>query len=154
MVELNFDVDASAVGDSSFGPIPAGNYDGEIVAADVRVSGAGHNYLSVQVKIEGRGSVWDNLNLWHPSAGAVEIAQRKLNEIGVALGLGNIGDTDQLVAKRVKVSVGFQKSDPTRNEIKTYSSPASAASPAQAVPPSAAAPAPPPAGGAAPAWRG
>ena len=154
MVELNFDVDASAVGDSSFGPIPAGNYDGEIIAADVRVSGAGHNYLSVQVKIEGRGSVWDNLNLWHPSAGAVEIAQRKLNEIGVALALANIGDTEQLIARRVLVGVGFQKSDSTRNEIKTYSSPTSAASPAQAVLPSAAAPAPPPAGGAAPAWRG
>jgi len=153
MVELNFDVDPNAVSDTSFGPIPAGEYDGEIVAADMRQSGAGHNYLSVQVKIEGRGSVWDNLNLWHPSSSAVEIAQRKLNEIGVALGLGKINDTDQLVARPVKVNVGFQKSDPTRNEIKSYSSPASAASPAPAVSPPAAAPAPA-AGGAAPAWRG
>lgn len=150
MVELNFTVDADATSDTSFGPIPAGDYQGEIVAADVRVSGAGHNYLSVQVKIEGKGSVWDNLNLWHPSAGAVEIAQRKLNEIGVALGVPAIRDTDELIARRVAVNVGFQKNDPQRNEIKTYSSPDVAAAPAPAVASPTAAPTPQ----ATPAWRG
>lgn len=153
MVEFNFDVDPNALGDGSYGPIPAGDYDAEIVAADLVVSKAGHNMLTLQVKIEGRGSIWDNLNLWNPNPKAVEIATEKLTQIGMALGMGKITDTDQLIARPVKINVGFQKSDPTRNEIKSYSSPASAASPAPAVSPPAAAPAPA-AGGAAPAWRG
>jgi hypothetical protein len=143
MVELNFEVNADAVTDRTFGPIPPGEYAGEIVAADVKTSAAGHQYLSVQVQIEGKGSVWDNLNLWHPSSSAVEVATRKLTQIGLAIGVPKIHDTDELLAKRVRVRVGLQKKDPERNDILDYLAGAPSPSPA----------APPPSASSAPAWR-
>jgi hypothetical protein len=152
MVELNFDVDPALISDRSFSPIAAGEYNGEIVAADMRTSGAGNQYLSVQVRIEGKGSVWDNLNLRHPNPATVEIAERRLTEIGMALGLAKIADTEQLLARPVRVVVGMQKSDPNRNDIKAYLS-REATPAAPAVPPSAPAPAPTAAASATPAWR-
>lgn len=156
MVELNFDISADAVQERSFGPIPPGDYEGEIVGVDVKTSQAGNQYLSVQVRVEGKGSVWDNLNLWHSRADVVEIATRRLNEIGAALGMARIRDTDELLAKRVQIAIGLDKRDPSRNQIVGYrsvaGSPATTPVAAPAAPsPAAAAPL---AASAAPAWRG
>ena len=119
MVELNFETpDAS---EFSYGPIPIGDYEGEIVAADVKESVKGNKYLSIQVRIDGKGSVRDNLNLWHPNSAAVDIAVRKLAEIEASIGQ-KLADTDEMILKTVKVRIGIRKDDSTRNEIVQYMS--------------------------------
>ena len=84
MVELNFEVEA--VEPSSFGPLPAGEYDGEIVGCDIKETRSGTNMLSLEIQTD-KGKVWDNLNLWHTNPKAVEIAKERLSAIGTALGM-------------------------------------------------------------------
>lgn len=124
MVELNFEV--AAAEPSAFGPLAPGEYVGEIVAADVKQTKAGSNMLSLEIKTD-RGKVWDNLNLWHSNPKAVEIAKERLSAIGRALGMSAITDTDQLLAKRVKVRVGIQERNPNYNEVLGYAAATDAA---------------------------
>ena len=141
MVEINFEVDSEAASDSSFGPITPGDYLGRIIAVDQKTSSSGNEYLSVEIQTD-KGRVWDNLNLWHSNPKAVDIAKRKLSEIGVAVGMGVIKDTEQLLAKELTVKVGLRKDDPTKNEVITYASASAADLPAaapSAPPPSASA---------------
>ena len=151
MVEINFEVDSEAASDSSFGPITPGDYLGRIVAVDQKTSGSGYEYLSVEIQTD-KGRVWDNLNLWHSNPKAVDIAKRKLSEIGVAVGMGKIKDTEELLAKELTVKVGLQKDDPTKNEVITYTSAAAADLPAAA--PSAPPPAAAPSSNSQAAWNG
>jgi len=142
MVELNFEVEA--VEPSSFGPLPAGEYDGEIVGCDIKETRSGTNMLSLEIQTD-KGKVWDNLNLWHTNPKAVEIAKERLSAIGTALGMTKIDDTDQLLARRVRVRVGIQERNPNYNEVLGYLATSLPSSPAAAVSPAAPAPAPAPA---------
>ena len=141
MVELNFEV--AAAEPSAFGPLAPGEYVGEIVAADVKQTKAGTNMLSLEIQTD-KGKVWDNLNLWHTNPKAVEIAQERLSAIGLALGMTVITDTDQLLAKRVKVRVGIQDRNPQYNEVLGYAAASAAPAPAPDPAPAVPASAPPP----------
>ncbi len=123
MVALNLDVPAEATS-HSYEPLPAGDYVGDIVEISFPMSAAGHEQLCIQVRIDGHGSVWEYLNYKHPSEVAKNIAMEKLQQIGRALGMSHIADTDQLIARRIGVYVGFKKGDPKKNEIKSFSAPA------------------------------
>ena len=130
MVALNLDVPAEATG-PVYGPMPAGDYVGDIVEITFPISSAGYEQLCIQVRIDGRGSIWDYLNYKHPTQASKDIAMRKLQDIGRALGMSHIADTDQLLARRVGVYVGFKKDDPKKNEIKSYSAPDDTPAPVQ-----------------------
>ena len=115
MVALNHTV--TDVADSTYETIAPGTYDGEIVAIDQKTSRAGNEYLSVQVRIEGKGSVWDNLN-YFAAAGSTtkQIADEKLSAIGAAVGVQHIADTDTLLARRVRIVVAHEpdRADPNK----------------------------------------
>lgn len=131
MVELNFEVEA--IEPSSFGPLPAGEYDGEIVACDIKETRSGTNMLSLEIQTA-KGKVWDNLNLWHTNPKAVEIAKERLSSIGSVLGMQKIDDTDQLLAKQVRIRVGIQKNNPEYNEVLGYLPATAVSSVAAAIP--------------------
>ncbi len=155
MVALNFDATAVPESTGGYELLQPGEYRAEIVAADVEVSKAGHNYLKVQVKIENGGSLWDNLNLWNPNPKAVEVANDRLRQIAFALSMSHVADSDHMLLKPLMVKVDI---DPGTNGYKDknivvgYSAIGAVARPAMAqlaqapVPPSAppatAAPAP------------
>ena len=146
MSELDFEINPEVLENDSFErkPLQPGEYEGEIIGCETKTSAAGHKYLSVQVEVNGNW-VWENLNLWHPKEDVVEIANRKLTQIGVALGMSKITDTEQLLARRVKVDLRLQKNDNTRNEIVSWSAVA-----APLTPPAEAASGTPP---GKPAWQ-
>ena len=146
MSELDFEINPEVLENDSFErkPLQPGEYEGEIIGCETKTSAAGHKYLSVQVEVNGNW-VWENLNLWHPKEDVVEIAKRKLTQIGVALGMSKITDTEQLLARRVKVDLRLQKNDSTRNEIVSWSAVA-----APLTPPAEAASGTPP---GKPAWQ-
>ena len=155
MVQLNYTVDPNMQSSGGgYEPMPAGDYVAEICAVEERTSKTGNKYLSLQVRVEGRGVVFDNLNLWHPNAKAVKIATERLNAIGKALGMASISDTDQLLAKQVMISVVVESNNggTPRNSITDYRPAAAAGS---QPPPTAAAAATAPAtsGGNLP-WEG
>lgn len=122
MSELDFEINPEVLENDSFErkPLQPGEYEGEIIGCDTKLSAAGHKYLSVQVDVGGSW-IYENLNLWHPKEDVVEIANRKLTQLGVALGMSKISDTEQLLARRVKVGLRLQKNDNTRNEIISWS---------------------------------
>ncbi len=136
MVELNFDVEEVTPND--FSPLPAGNYAGEILAADVTKTSKGHDTLLLTIQVNGR-RVRDYLNLWNPNNKAVEIAEERLSQIGNALGMSKIADTDHLLAKSLTVKLGIQEGG-QYNEVLGYS--AATDSPPPAAAPPVAAPAP------------
>lgn len=155
MVQLNYTVDPNMQSSGGgYEPMPAGDYVAEICAVEERTSKTGNKYLLLQVRVEGHGVVFDNLNLWHPNATAVKIATERLNEIGKALGMASISDTDQLLAKQVMISVVVESNNggTPRNSITDYRPAAAAGS---RPPPTAAAAATAPAtsGGNLP-WEG
>ncbi len=136
MVELNFEVEEVTASD--FSPLPAGNYVGEILAADVTKTKKGDDMLKLEIQIGGR-RVWDHLNLWNSNPKAVEIAKERLSQIGGALGMNKIADTDHLLAKSLGVKLGIRDGG-QYNEVLGYS--AASDSPPPAAAPPVAAPAP------------
>lgn len=147
MVALNFD--ASAVQESTGGYelIEPGKYRAEIVADEVKESKStpGNHYLELQVKIDGKGSIWDRLNLWNSNPSAVEIANGTLKQIANAIGQSRIVDSAEMLLKPLMVRVEIEPGTAgykDKNIIVGYSGVGSVAAPQQ-VAQAAQAPVPP-----------
>ena len=111
MPELDFEVNAEILETKPAPkPLDPGLYEGEIIGCEQRVSGKGHKYLAVQVDVNGKW-IYENINLWHPKESVVEIANRTFTQIGVALGMSKITDTEQLLARRALVDVRVRKDE-------------------------------------------
>lgn len=125
MADLGFEFDPASApeDDRNFDPIPAGQYEAEIVASDVRDTKTGKGRLLVLTwkiaagPFENR-QLWQNLNIMHDNAQAQEIGQKQLRGVCDALGVSAVRDTDDLHFKPAILVVGVQKNDVTRNEIK------------------------------------
>lgn len=158
MATLNFKASAIDIPEraSSFGPLPAGAYEMMIVRSDTKPTkrGDGH-YLELEMHVlsgehAGRRH-WERLNLDSPSLQAVKIAQEHLARLCVALGLDEVGESEELHDKPFMAELGIDKKDSTRNVVWGYASaeaggpvvqppPFLAAPPAQAPAPAPAAP--------------
>ena len=112
---------------SSFDPIPAGEYTAMITDSEMKPTknGAGE-YLQLVFDIcdgehEGR-KVFARLNLNNPNQTAVEIAQRELSAICHAVGVLTPNDSSDLHDKPMTIKVKIRQSpgyDP-QNEISAY----------------------------------
>ena len=112
---------------SSFDPIPAGEYTAMITDSEMKPTknGAGE-YLQLVFNIcdgehEGR-KVFARLNLNNPNQTAVEIAQRELSAICHAVGVLTPNDSSDLHDKPMTIKVKIRQSpgyDP-QNEISAY----------------------------------
>ena len=159
MVALNFDATAVPESTSGYDLIEPGEYRAEIVADEVKESKskAGNHYLELQVKIDGKGSIWDRLNLWNSNPSAVEIANCTLKEIANAIGQSRIEDSAEMLLKPLMVRVEIEPGTAgykDKNIIVKYSGVGSPAAPMQvaqaaqaplvppSAPPATAAPAP------------
>ena len=124
MVVINHDVDANDTSGGDWPLLTDGDYPAAIVAADTKTSKAGDEYLIIQFDLGTGGNLWQNFNLWHStSEKAVQIAKQELNEMGVALGIPRIGDTDELISKRLILKVGTEPAQgewPAKNKIVGY----------------------------------
>jgi hypothetical protein len=155
MALLNFkasSIELSERDPRSFGPLPAGNYEMMIVRSDTKPTkrGDGH-YLELEMHVLsgdhcGRRH-WERLNLDSPSLQAVKIAQEHLARLCVALGMDEVGDSDELHDKPFYAELGIDKKDDQRNVIWGYApvndAPLLAQPPAPAPRPAAPAPAAP-----------
>ena len=165
MVALNFDASAVQESTGGYGLIEPGEYRAEIVADEVKESKstAGNHYLELQVKIDGKGSIWDRLNLWNSNPSAVEIANGTLKQIANAIGQSRIADSAEMLLKPLMVRVDIEAGTAgykDKNIIVGYSGVGSVAAPQQVaqaaqapVPPSAPFPTAAPAPTATAPWR-
>jgi len=136
MVALNFDASAVQESTGGFDLIEPGEYRAEIVADEVKESKstAGNHYLELQVKIDGKGSIWDRLNLWNSNPSAVEIANGTLKQIANAIGQSRIADSAEMLLKPLMVRVEVEPGTAgykDKNIIVGYSGVGSVAAPQQ-----------------------
>lgn len=87
--------------ESSFEPLPAGEYTVLVKDTEVKETSTGGEMLKITLEVQepeeyaGR-YIWDNLNLVNASEKAVEIAQRQLASICKACGIEEIEDSQEL----------------------------------------------------------
>ena len=124
MVAINHDVDSNDVSGGDWPLLKDGDYPAAIVEATTKTSKAGDEYLVIQFDLGTGGNHGHTLNLWHStSEKARQIATQELNQIGVALGIPRIGDTDELIGKRLILKMGTEPAKdewPAKNKIVGY----------------------------------
>jgi hypothetical protein len=142
--------DATQVPDQQdFSALPAGQYVVIATASEEKVTKAGTGkYLQITFEVmdgthKGR-KLWARLNLWNPNQTAVDIAQRELKGICMAVGVPRPNDSAELHNKPMLITVDVELDDRRResNVIKKYE-PLNGAAPAAPAAPPAGAPAAP-----------
>ena len=132
-----------------YAPLPAGDYQAIITESETKATKDGQGqYLQLKLQIQGgefAGRVlFDRLNLWNNNQQAQEIAQRALSAICHAVGILQVGDSQELhnrpliATVKVKPASGNYEAN---NEIKGYKAAQLAAAPAFMPPQAQAAPA-------------
>ena len=106
MVKLDHNVSEIVSNGSGFTPLAPGKYVADITSAVMKESknNQKNSYIDLEIKTD-RGRVWDKLNLWNETPKAVEIAKDKLDQIGHALGITRIKDTDEILNRRIGIEV-------------------------------------------------
>ena len=158
-LDINFDdLPQEPSGNGEFKPLPAGWYSAKINKADLKATKDGTGqYIAIRYDITGpthQGRVvFGNVNIKNKSFDAENIGRKQLNDIRLALGIGQLSDTDQLIGGNLQIKLEIKEATEqyaARNEIKAYKS-AGDAMPASAVP-TFAKPAEAKSAGSAPPW--
>lgn len=117
--------DISMESAGGYQPIPNGVYNATVGEVDLRNTRSGTGqYLSVQLDIldepYDRRKVWANLNIVNPSEKAQAIGRSQLKAMALSAGITELQDTDDLIGAIVKVVLGIDKEDSTRNVVKGF----------------------------------
>lgn len=127
MAQLNFKASAITIEErnTSFGPLPAGDYEMMIVKSETKPTkaGTGH-YLECEMHVlagahSGRRH-WERFNLDNPNAQAVKIAQESLARLCNAIGVDEVNDSEDLHDRPFVAEIGIDKKDDQRNVIWGY----------------------------------
>lgn len=128
MAEINFNTADAPEPDNNFAPIPAGEYPMRVINSEMRDTKAGTGKrLVLEIDItdgpqQGR-KLWQGFNLVNPNPQAVEISQRQLAQLCLAVGKVAITDSDEL---HMQEFIGKVKVTPAKdgydagNEIAQY----------------------------------
>ena len=107
--------DASTVQPTqTFNALPAGSYPVIITASQIKpTKNVDGEYLELTLEVQGgefQGrKLFDRLNLWNKNPTAVEIAQRQLSALCHAVGVLQLGDSEELHNKPVLAKVGIRQ---------------------------------------------
>lgn len=128
ITQTGFSVEGAPEPDSDFAPIPAGEYPMRVVNSEMKDTKAGNGKrLVLEIDItdgpqQGR-KLWQGFNLVNPNPQAVEISQRQLAQLCLAVGKVAITDSDEL---HMQEFIGKVKVTPAKdgygpgNEIAVY----------------------------------
>lgn len=125
MAKLDFNAPQfEAPADDKFAPLPDGEYEAVIMDSDVKDTKAGTGqYLKLVCEVTGPThsgrKVFANVNISNPNPQAVEIGQKELKAICIAVGKGDqvIKDSQELHNIPVVIKVLRDKKDDTQNRI-------------------------------------
>jgi hypothetical protein len=100
--------------ESTFEPIPAGDYPMQILASEMAPNSKGNGrFLKLEMEItegpQAGRKLTERLNLENPNAQAVDIAQRTLRAIIFACGLTTCDDSEQLHMRKMSVRVNVKE---------------------------------------------
>jgi hypothetical protein len=115
MAQLNYNVNNEEL-EQSFDLLPVGEYTVIIEDSDLKPNNknTGKNLLLTYQVIDGQlkgRKIFENLCIENPSMQAMQIAKRTLNSIGVAVGMTQIKDSNELHNKPFKIEVGIRGSE-------------------------------------------
>ncbi|MCC7253833.1 DUF669 domain-containing protein [Hyphomicrobium sp.] len=116
MAELNqaFDPNEVPEDDRSFEPLPAGDYQMQVIESKIEntKSLTGKMLVLTLEVVSGPHTnrrVWDRLNIVNQNADAQRIAQRALADLCLAVGIAQLRDTDELHFKPFVGRVGVRE---------------------------------------------
>jgi len=108
-------------------PIPAGVYEVEITAADLKTTKKGGTGLNVEYTVMGgqheRRKVWQFINLRNDNPQAEQIGQAQLSALCRSVNTPKLTDTDQLFGKILRISVKVRPASgeyAASNDVKGY----------------------------------
>ena len=164
MAKFGFDsseVDVNERVGGNYDPIPEGDYTLEAVEAEDKVTKDGTGtYINVKFEVKGGEHdgrlIWNIFNVVNKSEAAQRIGRQQLVAWATACGKPEADDTDKLIGKKFKATVGIEKGTggyKDSNRIRAFLFDSDAAPAAKAEKP-AAAKAAPKAAAAAPAKGG
>lgn len=127
-LDINFDEIPQSSGDGEFKPLPVGWYSAKINKAELKATKDGTGqYIAIRYDITGpthQGRVvFGNVNIKNKSFDAENFGRKQLNDIRLALGIGQLSDTDQLVGGSLQIKLEIKEASEqyaARNEIKAY----------------------------------
>lgn len=133
MTLLNISFDQNEINEAQkggdFAPVPAGTYIAQINRSEVKQTKAGTgSYLSLGFQIlDGEFAnriIFQNITLANPNQTAAEIGRQQLAQLAGAVGLYQLGDSQELhgIPMQIKVAVKVDKTgqyEPS-NEIKKF----------------------------------
>ena len=130
MAKFGFDVsevDATATGGGSREPIEPGDYTLKALEAEEKSTSTGGTMIKVKFEITSGAHaghwIWQNFNIVNKSEKAQAIGRQQLVAWATACGKPNADDTDKLIDKPFKASVGIEKGTGgygDRNNIKAF----------------------------------
>lgn len=99
MATLNFSTEDAP--ESDFEPLEAGEYLCQVIQSEMKDTKAGTGkYLELRIQVidgENQGRLlFERLNLQNPNETAVRIAQRQLKELCEAIGVLEVGESEEL----------------------------------------------------------
>ena len=123
-----FDFSGQAASKSDFEPLPPGWYAVEVTSGEVKPTKAG-NGTRAAFRFDVRGGAHDgrvvfgSFNLTNPNPKAAEIGREQLGQFALACGLVNVGDTNELLGKRLEIKLIIKPADAqydAANDVKGY----------------------------------
>lgn len=150
MTQFDFNAADYASEQTEYALIPEGKHEAIIVDSTEKDTKSGSKMVTLKFQITKGPSqnrlLWENLNLWHSSDKAREIARGTLSAISRAVGVESPRSTADLFGKPLVISVGIRHSEyksadenyiksfatvdrPAQNPVARQSSPQSGAKP-------------------------
>lgn len=100
MAKIGFNTADAPEPDNNFSPIPAGEYTMRVINSEMKDTKTGGSMLVLEMDIidgpQAGRKHWERLNLVNSNAQAVEIAQRSLAQLCLAVGKVSVEDSDEL----------------------------------------------------------
>src|SRR5215831_2917645 len=112
MAELNFNASEVPEDTSSFDPLPAGDYQMQVIESEIRdtKSMTGRQLVLTLEVVSGEYTgrrVWDRLNIQNQNPTAQQIAQRALADLCEAVGFNTVHNSEELHFKPFAARVGI-----------------------------------------------
>ena len=136
-MSLNIAIDPANASAGSQGALPDGIYPMKIVDAADKVSKKGNRMIEVVLETDDAKAqrVWHYFNLFHANPDVQRIALSEFTQLGMAIGVAKVDNTDELIGRQLSVTLKTDTSEyGDRNKAVKFAALSSPA-PAAAQPP-------------------
>ena len=107
-MSLNIAIDPANASAGSQGALPDGIYPMKIVDAADKVSKKGNRMIEVVLETDDAKAqrVWHYFNLFHANPDIQRIALSEFTQLGMAIGVAKVDNTDELIGRQLSVTSG------------------------------------------------